>query len=121
VYQQLIPEEDSSSGLTKALKEFWTLEFLFPKLMSFPVPKPDDLQQLEVLTLNRCQRFTSLPTSFGSLQCLATLVLSSCTSLFSLPDLDLATHIYRPCNLMSVVSFNGPFQHHSTKQLPSQF
>jgi len=76
------------TGLTKALKELRILELLFPELMSFPEPGPDDLQQLEVLRLIRCQSLTSLPASFGSLQCLATLVLTSCSGLLSLPDLD---------------------------------
>ncbi|CAK9860190.1 unnamed protein product [Sphagnum jensenii] len=102
------------TGLTKALKELRILELLFPELMSFPEPGPDDLQQLEVLRLNRCQSLTSLPASFGSLQCLATLVLTSCSGLLSLPDLDhlpqlLTLQLDGCCELRSLpVSFGRP-------------
>lgn len=102
------------TGLTKALKGLRILELLFPKLMSFPEPGPDDLQQLEVLRLNKCQSLTSLPASFGSLQCLATLVLTSCSGLLSLPDLDclpqlLTLELDGCCELRSLpVSFGRP-------------
>lgn len=73
-----------------ALEKLQKLELrCFEQLRQCPDPRvANDLQHLQVLNLTRCPSLTSLPSGFGSLPLLDSLILSGCNGLHSLPALD---------------------------------